>query len=264
MNSQTRDAQDNKSDNNSQEKISQTIIRRAKHDKDHPYLMVNKSLIRDKELHPCDKGILIYLLSFPENWKFNYRTIAQDLGIGINQLYQRLKKIITCGYGSYLMVRNQKGQIIQHIYEFTEEKCPQVECEPFHGNPDLENSDYNKERDTNIDRSIAEEEKEVDEEIQDFQKDLEKKLSDTQNEKLIEVMQKADLPVTEFRKPNQIKTHIRRSILIGWINTYGFDAVQEAIHNAYKYFKKNPNKKSETNNMESYLLTSVKRLVQDT
>jgi len=66
---------------------SETVIERAIHDKEHPYLMVAKSLFRDKELSIKDRGILVFLLSFPDTWKFHHKWLAKAIGIGINQFY---------------------------------------------------------------------------------------------------------------------------------------------------------------------------------
>src|ERR1700676_3580363 len=100
---------------------SQTIIiRRAKHDKEHPYLMLNKNLIRDSSLTVKSRFVLIYLLSFPDDWKFHFDKIAKEMVISRNILYKCLNEIIDKGYGKREILRNEKGQIQDYLYEFSE------------------------------------------------------------------------------------------------------------------------------------------------
>ena len=43
------------------------------------YTTVDNFLIDDKRLDPEGKGYLIYMLRKPDNWKFNYKSIQNDL-----------------------------------------------------------------------------------------------------------------------------------------------------------------------------------------
>jgi len=125
-----------------------TTIQRGKHDKEHPYVYISKSMLRDKSLSPRDKGALCYLLSLPDNWVTHPRQVAQSLGISKNQMYSILKELIKHGYATKKDNRSDDGRFSSVSYLFYEEKLavPQdfkekstVSQKPDTGIRDLEN-----------------------------------------------------------------------------------------------------------------------------
>ena len=115
--SQSKIEDDNLTDHN-----VQIFIIRAKHDKENPYTMVARSLIRDPNLSFKERGLLSYLFYLPDNWLYNFEKIAKDNGVGKRQVYSGIRAIIKQGYGKHRIVRNPKGQIVKSVYDFSEIK----------------------------------------------------------------------------------------------------------------------------------------------
>lgn len=127
---------------------SKVTIQRGKHNKENPYAMISKKMLRDPALSPRNKGVLCYLLSLPDNWVTHPRQVAEVLRISKNQIYSVLKELIICGYASKEDVKCAKGRFSSVCYSFFEEKLenPQVIKEkstvsqkPYTENPCPEN-----------------------------------------------------------------------------------------------------------------------------
>lgn len=103
---------------------NQPNIVRGKHDKEHPYVMISKAMLKDKSISPQSKGVLCYLLSLPDNWKTNPCQVADALGIGEDRIYTALNELIKEGYCVRTRTRNEKGQWNPYKYEFFEERLP--------------------------------------------------------------------------------------------------------------------------------------------
>jgi predicted transcriptional regulator len=130
-------------------------ICRGKHDRENPYVMISKEMLRDPELSVRDKGILCYLLSFPDDWITNPSSVAKALGIARSTIYLALSKLIELGYATKEEIKDSKGRFSSVIYSFYEIKLenPQkikekitVSEKPYTEKPDTENRTHtNKE-----------------------------------------------------------------------------------------------------------------------
>lgn len=125
---------------------SQSItIQRGKHDKENPYVMISRKMLRDPSISPKAKGTLCYLLSLPDNWKAHPRKVAECMGVGKDQIYSILKELIIAGYATKTESKGEKGKFGHVLYEFYEEKLatPQIykEKSTVSGNPDTGNPD---------------------------------------------------------------------------------------------------------------------------
>lgn len=134
-----------------------TYMQRAKHDKEHPFVMISKNMFRDPHLSVKAKGTLGYLLTLPDDWKVHPTHIAKTLNIGRNQIYQIINDLIDNGYCNRILSRDSKGKILKTVYEFCEDKrfkshsgkepntqngeMAHNKCQPFPQNQDLDNQD---------------------------------------------------------------------------------------------------------------------------
>lgn len=77
-----------------------SLIQRCPHDKEHPYAMINRDLIRDKDLSPECRMLLIYLLSHKENWNLNPRQLLKHFEghMGIKKIYKIIREAMEAGY----------------------------------------------------------------------------------------------------------------------------------------------------------------------
>ncbi len=75
-------------------------IQRCPHDRENPYTMVNRDLIRDPALSPESCWLIIYLLSMDNGWKINIQQILNRVKphMGKNKLYAIVNEAINAGY----------------------------------------------------------------------------------------------------------------------------------------------------------------------
>ena len=105
--------------------------------KKNDYTMINNYLIKDKNLKLKDKGMLLMLLSLPDNWNFSVMglmTLCQESKNTINDILNNLQK------NNYLE-RNriyENGKIIDWQYDIYE-----IPKNLYLKNQDIENQDIN-------------------------------------------------------------------------------------------------------------------------
>lgn len=142
------------------------LVRTSK-DKEHPYVLLNKTFLEDPNLSLKSKGLLAYCMCKPDGWKFHVDQMTTVLKEGRDALYSAFKELIKYGY----CVRGQsrekgkfdKGEYI--LYEVPvkvnqpEDSSTSSE-KPYTENPDavlpdsenttLVNNDNNKNERSNI------------------------------------------------------------------------------------------------------------------
>jgi len=87
--------------------LSQENISRCPHDRENPYAQISRELLRNNNLSFRARGLLCYMLSFPNNWSAHPQFIAKQNGIGKDQMYAILKELIDAGYCIY--IQNKEG-----------------------------------------------------------------------------------------------------------------------------------------------------------
>ncbi len=102
-------------------------IQRGQHNKEHPYVMISKAMLKDTSLSLREKGALSYLLSMPDNWVVHPRHAAESLGISKNQMYGILKELIAKGYATKEEIKDSRGRFSSVKYRFYEEKLDNAE-----------------------------------------------------------------------------------------------------------------------------------------
>lgn len=73
---------------------------RCPHDKENPYTMISRDLIRDQTISPECRWLLIYLLSNKEGWNIHIRAIINHCKgmMGRDKIYKIIKEAIAAGY----------------------------------------------------------------------------------------------------------------------------------------------------------------------
>ena len=113
--------------------MSTTIIRLVK-DREHPYLMIARSTVRDYRLSLSERGFLIELLSMPDDWSISIRGLASVMKLGKNTVQRHLSSLIETGYcirGK--RERSSNGRLGRSNYtvfespELASNYCPQSE-----------------------------------------------------------------------------------------------------------------------------------------
>ncbi|GIW49172.1 MAG: replication protein [Caloramator sp.] len=82
-------------------------IFRVQKSKENPYIMINKFGIFDNRLSFKAKGILVYMLSRPDDWQFYESEILKHTSDGKDSLKNGIKELIKYGY----IVRHEKREL---------------------------------------------------------------------------------------------------------------------------------------------------------
>ena len=140
------------------------------------FTSIHNKLINDSRISLKAKGIMLYMLSKPENWKYNPKEIAKNSKDGLDSVYSGIKELIEAGYIS--RTRHSDGTVDYFVFEDVEEndiidfskkenpnwenpnrETPNRENpnreNPNRENPNRENPDVYKRKNTNKERIIV-------------------------------------------------------------------------------------------------------------
>ena len=122
-----------------------TVIKKTEN-----FTMVHNNLIFDESISWKAKGILLYMLSRPSNWRYNAKEIAKNSKDGLDSVYSGLKELVKERYVS--RKKNADGTINYYIFEDKSEnnirdyqdkeeieEKEKEEKEPDTENPNLDN-----------------------------------------------------------------------------------------------------------------------------
>ena len=105
------------------------------------YTTIQNELINDKSISLKAKGILLYMLSKPFDWKYNPKEIAANSKDGLDSVYSGLKELIEAGYVS--RKRYADGRVDYYVFEDKSENDIEdfslKEENPNRENPNREN-----------------------------------------------------------------------------------------------------------------------------
>ena len=124
------------------------IIRISK-DKENPYVMVNKAWVNDISLSYKAKGVMLYLLSKPDDWQVYESDIVKHGVDGRDSVRSAIKELITCGYVKRTRSRDEKGKLGASEYVISE--VSSKDGFPNIGFPNIGKSDTTNIDVTNID-----------------------------------------------------------------------------------------------------------------
>lgn len=110
---------------------------------DHDFTLINNKMLRDVELGATERGLLITMLSLPDNWNFSIKGLTKILPNGVTQISTALKNLEKLHYLDRKRVYTN-GKISDWDYIFSDERMQ---------NPDPENESEDVERVDNVDNS---------------------------------------------------------------------------------------------------------------
>ena len=120
------------------------------------FTSIHNKLINDSRISLKAKGIMLYMLSKPENWKYNPKEIAKNSKDGLDSVYSGIKELIEAGYIS--RTRHSDGTVDYFVFEDVEENDIvdfSKKENPNRENPNRENPDVYKRKKTNKERIIV-------------------------------------------------------------------------------------------------------------
>ena len=103
---------------------------------------VSNDFLKDKELGMKERGLLITMLSLPDNWEFSASGLSAILPNGINGVNSVLKSLEEKNYLQRNKIRNNKGLIVDIEYVFSDSKLSKKPLNnPYHHFSDMDNQD---------------------------------------------------------------------------------------------------------------------------
>jgi uncharacterized phage protein (TIGR02220 family) len=94
--------------------------RRKDSERKRPFVVVDKQFVNRKDLSWKAKGILLYLMSLPENWKLSMEDLKNRATDGAAALRTGIKELEEKKYFKKISIRDHKGKIIKWEYIFDE------------------------------------------------------------------------------------------------------------------------------------------------
>jgi DNA-binding MarR family transcriptional regulator len=73
-------------------------IIRAEHDRDHPFLVVAKTLIRDHKLTFEERGFLCFILGQPTDWRTRIDALSRETKLSKTKTYRLIARLVEKGY----------------------------------------------------------------------------------------------------------------------------------------------------------------------
>lgn len=144
------------------------ILRKQKHSN---FTTVNNYFINDINLKPDGKGFLLFMLSKPDDWNFNFTNFEKSLGIGEKAIRSLLKQLESLKYLKRERLRNKSGHYEWNYYVYEEPydrvlKMDISPCSPsghmeegdvvmgnIYQNTDITNTELTKDKIDNIDKT---------------------------------------------------------------------------------------------------------------
>lgn len=116
--------------------MNQATFQRSLHDKENPYVMISREMAQDRTISPKAKGVLLYLLSLPSDWKVYHSQLEEGLGVGEEYITGAMDELISAGYADRSRER-VKGLYQPYNYTIREFKksLPNRENQPGSTSP---------------------------------------------------------------------------------------------------------------------------------
>lgn len=107
------------------------------------FTIVSNDVINDARLSLEARGLLLWLLSKPENWQTNSDLLAAQHGVGRDRIRRVLRQLSDVGYMKLETLRNEAGRITKRwmIYDIPQAEEPATGS-PAPGNPGPGNSGH--------------------------------------------------------------------------------------------------------------------------
>lgn len=112
--------------------LPESTFQRCPHDRENPWVQINRNLIRDRNLNPEAKWLIIYLLSHKEGFNISIPYILKDQKISKDKMYRIVNECLEAGYlkrEEYLV--EGKKRFKYFVSEFPKFKnillCPEIQ-----------------------------------------------------------------------------------------------------------------------------------------
>jgi hypothetical protein len=116
-----------------------SIIRSPR--KDRGFTIISNTVAQDDRLSMRALGLLVRLLSRPDNWETNSEKLAREFGVGREQMQGVLRELSQLGFMKLIKHRNENGTISSKWHVFDEPETTQPDAglpapeKPYAGEP---------------------------------------------------------------------------------------------------------------------------------
>ena len=111
------------------------------------FTVLDNGIFRDKRLSLKARGLLVTMLSLPEEWNYTIEGLTKILKEGKDSIRSALNELEECGYLVRNRIRNDKGQLLDTeytLYEKSQKSQENKGFEPKSENPTLDNPTLEK------------------------------------------------------------------------------------------------------------------------
>jgi hypothetical protein len=96
-----------------------TIFRVARRRRN--FSQIGHAVLRDKRLSAEARGVMGFILSFPDDWNFTMEWLRREMPLGRDRSDRIMKELSTCGYCQRHRLRNDDGSFSGYEYVFSDE-----------------------------------------------------------------------------------------------------------------------------------------------
>ena len=89
-------------------------------EKNGDFTIMSNVHLRDNQLSLKAKGLLSYMLSLPDDWKFSVQGLASTCRVGPDAIRSALKELEAAGYVRKVWHRNENGHFTEIEWEIHE------------------------------------------------------------------------------------------------------------------------------------------------
>lgn len=100
---------------------SEPLFEMCSFDSENPYCMVLRAMAQDPGISPKAKGVFLYLISMPPNWKIYHSQLRKALDIGEDYLNSAMEELVNQGY-AYRTRERVNGSFRPYTYKLSQLK----------------------------------------------------------------------------------------------------------------------------------------------
>lgn len=95
------------------------MIHRADHQEQ--FVLVTNAALRDKSISLAARGLLAYMLTFADEWSFNFEAITEQTGASRYEVRQTINELKDAGYIQTRQEKSPTGQFLGKTYDVYED-----------------------------------------------------------------------------------------------------------------------------------------------
>lgn len=77
------------------------------------------------------RGLLIYLLSKPQDWRVSSKQLAKASPQGITAIRSAMKELVACGYARLQTIQGEDGRLSGRLWTISDLPCDDTESQVF-------------------------------------------------------------------------------------------------------------------------------------